>query len=167
MRNRGNVFNQRYLKTDCLQCADRGFTAGSGSLDVNFYFAQTMLHSRFGSGFGGGLSRERGALAGTSESEAARACPRNRVSVQIRDRNDRVVERGANMGGTDFNVFLDDAFSDAFLYGRFCQLYSLLTSCLSSCPRQTSSVLYGFSRSVSCSVRVPGDLCDDESLCSS
>ncbi len=140
MRNWCNVFDQVDFKASCLQGTNRCFTTSARTFNHYFHRFHTVLHSRFGSCFSSHLRSERGRLTGAFKSKAAGACPRNRVSVRIRNRYDRIVERGTDMSHATFNIFAVTTFSTYdFFWFSHCLLSPFLIS--------------------SCSLRYDEDLC--------
>lgn len=117
MRNWCNVFDQVDFKASCLQGTNRCFTTSARTFNHYFHRFHTVLHSRFGSCFSSHLRSERGRLTGAFKSKAAGACPRNRVSVRIRNRYDRIVERGTDMSHATFNIFAVTTFSTYDFFG--------------------------------------------------
>ena len=81
VRDRGNVLDHGYIKACCLKCADRGFTARTGSLNINFNSFKTMFHSCFGCGLGRGLCCEGSGFLGSSESHLSGGCPGNCIAL--------------------------------------------------------------------------------------
>ncbi|KFM83875.1 hypothetical protein DJ90_5615 [Paenibacillus macerans] len=145
MRNRSHVFNHVYFKTCRLQRADSGFTAGARTFDHNFNSLHAMLHSRFCSRFRGHLRGKRRRLTGAFETEITGACPRDRVAVRIRNGNDRIVEGGADMCHTRFDIFPVTTFrAYDFFWFSHCLLSPLL---ISSCslPYDEDPCEYGHS----------------------
>ena len=92
MRDRGNVGNERHFQIASRQRADRGFSARTGTFHIHFYAAKSVFFRRFRRSFRRHLSRERRTLSAALVAERTRAGPRNRVSVHIGDRNQRVIE---------------------------------------------------------------------------
>lgn len=117
MRNRSYVFNHVNFEACSLQGADSGFTTGSRTFNHNFDALHAMFHSCFCSRFRCHLSGERSGFTGTFESKAAGACPGNCVAVRIRNCNDRIVEGGADMCHTSFNIFAVTTFSTYDFFG--------------------------------------------------
>ncbi|CAM3647763.1 hypothetical protein SABR111722_21715 [Saccharibacillus brassicae] len=159
MRNRCYVLDQVDFQTCCLQGADSRFTACARTFNHNFNGFQTVLHGSFSSCFGSKLSSEWSRFTGTSETETAGACPGDRVSVRIRNRDDRIVKRGTNVCHAGFDIFTVATFRtyDFFRFSH-CQLSPFLTS---SCSLQYDEDLYEYEHSSSCVVRVPAIHDDD------
>ena len=80
-----------------------------------------MFHSRFGSGFGRLLRRERRTLSRTFVAECARAALRDGVTVYIGNGYDGVIERGLDMNLSFINVFKFFTFFNDFFS---CLLYT-------------------------------------------
>ena len=133
MRNRRYIFNPSDLKSCNLKRADCCFSALTGTLDKYFYSLKTVLHCCLSCGFCCHLSCERSGLTGTSVTEFARGSPRNCVSVGIGNSYYSVIEAGADMSSTAFNIF-----ALAALLGNN---FSLLLSQFTVCPPITSSFL--------------------------
>ena len=104
MGNRGHVFDQADLESGGLQSADRGFAAGARAFDVHINALQTMLHSRFGSGFGSGLRREGSGFPRTAEAQLTGARPGQRVALRIGDGHDGIVKGGLDMSSATLNI---------------------------------------------------------------
>src|SRR6266568_9532464 len=81
------------LEAGGLQGADRGLAAGARTANEDLDRAHAVLERLLRRGLGRLLGRERGRLAAPLEALRARRAPRDDVAVQVRDRDDRVVER--------------------------------------------------------------------------
>ncbi len=75
MRNGSNVFDHCYLKTCCLERTDSGFSALSGTLDINLNVFHAVLHRSSCGSLSSGLRGKGSRLLGTSEAQLACACP--------------------------------------------------------------------------------------------
>ncbi|ACX67928.1 hypothetical protein GYMC10_5721 [Paenibacillus sp. Y412MC10] len=139
------VFDQVNFETCCLQGTNCCFTTSTRTFNHDFHRFHTVFHSRFGSCFSSHLRSERGRLTGTFKSKAAGACPRNRVSVRIRNRYDCIVERGADMSHATFNIFAVTTFSTYdFFWFSHCLLSPFL---ISSCSLRYDEDLYVYEHS--------------------
>lgn len=117
MRDWSYVFDQVNFKTSSLQRADRCFTACAWSFNHNLNGFHPMFHCSFGSSLSSHLCSKRSRFTGTSESEAAGACPRNCISVRIRNSNDSVIESGTDMRHARFNILTVTTFSTYDFFG--------------------------------------------------
>src|SRR6478609_1049939 len=131
MRDWSYVFDQVNFKTSSLQRADRCFTACAWSFNHNLNGFHPMFHCSFGSSLSSHLCSKRSRFTGTSESEAAGACPRNCISVRIRNGNDSVIESGTDMRHARFNIFTVTTFStyDFFRFSHFLLSPLIISSC--------------------------------------
>lgn len=105
MRNWSNVFDHVDFKACRLQGADSGLTASTRAFNHNLNTLHAMFHRSFGSRFSSHLRGKRSRLTGTFKSEAAGAGPGNRITMRIRNGYNRIIEGGANMSHTRFNIF--------------------------------------------------------------
>ncbi len=98
-----NIPDRCYRNAACLQSAHRSFTTATRTFDDHFDFFQTMFRRFPGGCLRSDLGRKRRRLFRTLESASAARRPRNSISLRVRDRNDRIIERGRDM---------DDPFRD-------------------------------------------------------
>src|SRR3954463_15846277 len=93
VRDWGDVGDGADLEAGRLERADRLLAAGTRTLHVDLDLAHAVLHRTLGRT----VSRERGrvrrALAGTLEAGHAGGAPADDGAVEVRDRDDGVVER--------------------------------------------------------------------------
>src|SRR5262245_11522343 len=104
VRQGGDVLDGLDVQTGLLQSGDRGFAAGTGTLDADLDLLEAELAGPLRRGLGGTLGGERRALAAALE--AHRPCRREtqRVAVGVGDRHDGIVERGLDMGHAPAHV---------------------------------------------------------------
>src|SRR5690349_18797957 len=93
MRNRRDIADEVDLETSGVQRAERRLASGTRTVDVDGDVADAVLHRLLRGVFGSELRGERRRLARALEPARAGARPRDDVSADVRDRNDRVVER--------------------------------------------------------------------------
>ena len=97
-----------------LQSADRGFTAGTRALNINFNRFQAMLHRGFGSGLGSQSARQRAWLLLEPRKPRPPALAQdNRIALHVGDGHNGVVEGGLDMRAAALNVFALAAFAYA------------------------------------------------------
>ena len=97
MGNRSDILNDGDFKSDGLHGADRGFTAGSGTLDANLDFLEPVSHGLTAGILGnhlGGIGRT---LTGAFESHLPGAGPADHRTAQVGDTDDGVVKGGLDM----------------------------------------------------------------------
>lgn len=104
MRERRDIFNGLDGKPGALQSGDGAFPSGTRSLDPNFKLLDAELAGPFGTGFGGALRGERGALTTPLESAGTGGGPAENVAVHIGDCDGGVVERGLDVGDATGHV---------------------------------------------------------------
>src|SRR3954454_18675002 len=107
VRLRGDVADARDLEAGGLEGADRGLPAGAGPLDEDLDLLQAVLDALARRGVGGDLGGEGRGLARAAEAGAARGLPGDDVPLAVGQRDDRVVERGLDVGLTDRDVLAD------------------------------------------------------------
>src|SRR5437867_5876651 len=96
--NGRDITDQIDPKTSPLQRADRRLTSRTRSIHIDINLPHPMLHRLPCRGFPGPLSSKRRALARSLEPLIARARPHDCVAAHISDGDNRVVERGLNVG---------------------------------------------------------------------
>ncbi len=160
MRNWSNVFNKVNFQTCGLKRTDCCFAACARTFNHYFDSFHAMLHSRFSCGFSSHLCRERRALTGTFKAEVTRACPRNRVTVRICNRNDRIVECRADVRYATVNIFTVTTFRTYHFFWFSHVRLSLLL--ISSCSLQSGEDLYAYEHLFSCVDHEPEDHDGDE-----
>ena len=104
MRDRCNILNRTDDDSRRLQTRNRALATRSRPFDLDFHFLHTEFRSPFRTGLGRTLSSKRGALSASLKSDSACRCPAQNVSVHVRDRHDRVVERRLNVGDAPGNI---------------------------------------------------------------
>lgn len=72
--------------------SDSGFTAGTGSFYINFYFAQSQIVGDFGTISGCHLGCIRSILFRPLETHFASRCPGNNLACVVGERDDHIVE---------------------------------------------------------------------------
>src|SRR5580692_12141065 len=97
MRKGGDVLNRADLEAGRLQRPDRGLPAGSRSLDEDVNLAHAVLHGTARRGLRGLLCGVRRRLARALKPDLAGGGPRDHGPGRIGDRDDGVVERGADV----------------------------------------------------------------------
>src|SRR5690606_6349182 len=103
VRLRGHVVDRADLEADGLEGADRGLTAGAGTLDVDVDLAHAVVHRLAGGGLGAHLRGVGGRLPGALEAHLARGGPGDHGTGRVGDRHDGVVE-----GALDVSLPLGD-----------------------------------------------------------
>src|SRR6476659_6659162 len=97
VRDRRDVLDAEDLDAGVLDRPDRGLATGARALHHDVDPAHTVLHGPARRGLGRELRHERRALAGALEADVAGRRPRQHVALLVRDRDDRVVERGLDV----------------------------------------------------------------------
>jgi len=115
VRNGSNVLDHLNGKACRRKCADRGFSSGPRTLDIDLNGLHAVVNSELCCGFRCALSRKGSGLSRTLETEFAGGSPRYSVACHIGYRYDRIVEGCLDMDLTLFNVFTLAAFSYDFL----------------------------------------------------
>src|SRR5918993_945765 len=103
VRDGSDIGDGADLEASRLEGTDRLLAAGARALDVDLDLAHAVLHRPLGRAIGGQRRRVRCALAGALEPGDASGAPADDRSIEVGDRDDRVVERGL-----DVNVPLRD-----------------------------------------------------------
>src|SRR6185369_16931307 len=93
VRNGRHVTNERDAETGGLERSKRALATGAGALHEHRDGTHAVLDRATRRFFGGQLSRERRALAGSLEALRTGARPRHDVARDVGNRHDRVVER--------------------------------------------------------------------------
>src|SRR6478752_10641485 len=106
VRRRGDVLDRTDLEARGLEGADRGLTAGAGTLDEDVDLAHAVLLRAAGGRLGGHLRGEGGGLARALEADVAGGGPGDHVARGVRDRDDGVVERALDVGVPVSDVLL-------------------------------------------------------------
>src|SRR5258708_3782020 len=104
VRDRRHVRDRADLEACRLQRPDRGLTAGARPAHENLDRSHAVLEGPFGCGLSGDLSSVRSRLAAALEALRPGGAPRDDVTVDVADRDDRVVERALDVGLTGDNV---------------------------------------------------------------
>src|SRR3989344_2844081 len=107
VRHWRHVRNRRDADAQGTQCADRRFTARTGTLDFNVKVLDTLIDGSAAGHFRSHLGCEWGGLARTLETLSTGRCPRQGIALAIGDRDDGVVERGVHVCNTVRNVLPD------------------------------------------------------------
>src|SRR3954453_16953844 len=97
VRSGRDVLDRADLEAGGLEGADRGLTAGAGTLDEHVHLAHAMLLRAAGGRLGGHLRGEGGGLARALEADVAGGGPGDHVARGVRDRDDGVVERALDV----------------------------------------------------------------------
>src|SRR3954447_11547349 len=103
---RGDVLDAGHFETGGLERADRRLTTGAGTLHQPLDLLEALLDALAGSGIGRDLRGERRRLAGALEAGAAGGLPRDDVALAVGEGDDRVVERGLDVGLAEGDVLL-------------------------------------------------------------
>src|SRR5215218_11184377 len=90
---RSDVLDARDLEPGGLKAADRGLTAGAGTLHEDFDLLHALLDALARGGVSRHLRSEGGRLARAFETGAAGGLPSDHVALAVGQRDDRVVER--------------------------------------------------------------------------
>src|SRR6266542_6176147 len=98
VRHRRDVLDPDDLQAGRGERPDGGLAARAGALDEDVDLLQAVLLGPAGGGLGGELRGERGGLPRALEPHVAGARPRQGVALAVGDRDDRVVERGLDVG---------------------------------------------------------------------
>src|SRR5919198_4371203 len=104
---RRHVLHAEDLEPRGLERADRRLASGARPLDEDLDLLEAVLHALASAGVGGHLGGERRRLAGALEAGRAGRLPRDDVSVLVRQRHDRVVERRLDVRLADRDVLAD------------------------------------------------------------
>ena len=102
----GEIADEGDLETGRSERAQRRLAARAGALHVDAERAHAVLHRLVRGVFGGELRRERRRLARALEALHARRRPGNDVARDVRDRDDRVVERRGDVSDAALDVLL-------------------------------------------------------------
>src|SRR5690606_17376379 len=94
----GDVLDAGDLDAGVLQRTDGRLATGAGALHLDVDLAHPVLHRAPGRALGGHLGGVGGGLAGALEADVAGRRPRQHVPLEVRDRDDRVVERALDLG---------------------------------------------------------------------
>src|SRR5688572_3617213 len=103
VRDWGDIGDGADFEPGRLERTDRLLAAGTGALDVDLDLAHAVLHRTLGRAVGRQGCRVRCALARALEPGDAGRAPADDRTIEVGDRDDRVVERGL-----DVNVPLRD-----------------------------------------------------------
>src|SRR5690606_32142981 len=98
VRDGGDVDDVGDLVTAGVQRTHRRLTARARALDADLEGLHAVVEGGLAGLLGGDLGRERGGLAGTAETRAARSRPRRRIALAVGDGDDGVVERRLDVG---------------------------------------------------------------------
>ncbi len=109
--NRRHISNHVDANAKCGQSANRRFTARTWSLDFDVKILDALFKCCASSDFRCNLSCERSRFTRTLKSLTTRRSPRQGVALAVRDRNNRVVERGVNVCHTVSDI-LANFFTD-------------------------------------------------------
>src|SRR5690606_105969 len=116
VRDRRHVDDVGDLVADVVERTHGGLTTRAGALDAHFQRLHAVVERGLAGLLGGDLGCERGRLARTAETRAARGRPRERIALAVGDRDDRVVEGRVHVG----DAIGDDALD--LLPGLGCRL---------------------------------------------
>src|SRR6478752_9710115 len=97
VRDGGDVGDGADLEAGRLERPDRLLAAGARTLHVDLDLAHAVLHRTLGRAVRRQGRRIRGALAGALEAGHAGRAPADDGTVEVRDRDDGVVERGLDV----------------------------------------------------------------------
>ena len=111
MRNRGDVSDSADLESKHTKGPDSALAAYAWSLYIDIHFPEAEIHSLLRSCLTGCLCSIRSGFLSAAESESASRGPCNRISSDIGNRDDRIVE-----GRLDVDVSLYYGLLCLFLY---------------------------------------------------
>src|SRR5215203_2080662 len=97
VRDWGDIGDGADFEASCLEGTDRLLAAGAGALDVDLDLAHAVLHRTLGRAIRREGRRVRRALAGALAPGHTGRAPADDRTVEVGDRDDRVVERGLDM----------------------------------------------------------------------
>src|ERR1700691_2025631 len=97
VRLRGDVLHAGHFQARGRERTNRRLTSGARALDVDLDLLQPLLDALAGGRVGCHLRRERRGLARALEAGAAGGLPRDHVALDVRQGDDRVVERGLDV----------------------------------------------------------------------
>src|SRR3954468_3982288 len=103
---RSDVLDARDLEARGLQRADRGLAARARALHEDLDLLHALLDALARGRVGRHLRGERRRLARALEAGAAGGLPRDHVALAVGEGDDRVVERGLDVGLADGDVLL-------------------------------------------------------------
>src|SRR5215207_8960022 len=106
---RRDVLDAEDLESRGLERADRRLPARARAFDEDLDLLQAVLHALPCARIGRHLRREGRRLARALEARRASRLPGNHVSVLVRERDDRVVERRLDVSLADRDVLADAA----------------------------------------------------------
>ena len=89
----GTVLDRLDLQASLLQGGNGAFPARAGPLDTHIHVLDTKLDRFFRRLLGGTLARERGTLAASLETTGSGACPAERITLVVGDRDNGVIKR--------------------------------------------------------------------------
>ena len=98
------VFDRLDLEASRFEGGDRTFAATAGTLYLDFHITQPKFLRLLRRLLGSTLTRERGTLTASLETTRARTGPAERVTLGVRNRHHRVVERRGNKSDASRNV---------------------------------------------------------------
>ena len=104
MRNRRSVLNVSNFDSCGSQRTNRRFASRARTAHPHLNAAHTMIARHIGGVLRGLLGGKWRPLTRSAEAERPGTLPRQHIASLIRDRHDRVVERGLDMGNTVRNV---------------------------------------------------------------
>src|SRR6476469_807926 len=97
VRDGRHVDDVEDLVADVVERTHGRLTTRTRALDADFQRLDAVVHRGTTGLLGGDLRSERGRLARTAETRAARGRPRERVALAVGDRDDGVVERSVDV----------------------------------------------------------------------
>src|SRR5690606_16122064 len=98
VRDRRHVDDVGDLVAHIVERTDGRLAAGARALDADFKRLHAVVEGGLASLLCGDLGSERGGLARTAETRAARSRPRQRIALAVGDGDDGVVERSVDVG---------------------------------------------------------------------
>lgn len=116
VRDRRCVANRRNADTGLVDRPNRRFSSSAGPLDADLYLAHPCIKRLPGSLGGRLLCGERRPFSRTPETASARRRLCNEISVGVRNRDHRVIERGRYMDDPDRNVLFFFLFVNLLLW---------------------------------------------------
>src|SRR4051812_46224014 len=144
---RRDVLDPGHLEAGGLKRADRRLAPGARALDVDLDFLEALLEALAGGRVGGHLGGERRRLARALEAGAAGGLPCDHVAGGVGERDDRVVERGLDVGLADRDVLFRLAPSARAVWSRgdyFFPAFFLPATCIRFGPLRVRALVLVF-----------------------
>ncbi len=119
--NRRHILDGSDFDAKGLDGTNGGFTAGAGSLNADFSFAQAMAHRLAAGILADNLTSVSRALAGAFEAHLAGRGPADHITAFVSDADNGVIEGGGNVNDPSGNVLAALGLKDFDLVGRVAQ----------------------------------------------